>query len=125
MSARSHTPKLSRRSSCPIACALDVLGDRWSLLIIRDLFRGMSRYSEFASGPEGIPTNILASRLQRLEDSGMISSAPYQDNPPRYEYTLTAKGLELKPVLAALARWGLQHVSRTAADPELQALLQS
>jgi len=119
------TPASARRSSCPIACALDVLGDRWSLLVIRDLFRGLTRYGEFAAGPEGIPTNILADRLERLEEAGLIKSEPYQRNPPRYAYTLTPKGADLKPVLGALARWSMRHVPRTQPDQELAAALRN
>lgn len=122
-SVRSTSRATSRRSACPIACSLDLLGDRWTLLIVRDLFRGLKRYGEFLAGPEGIPTNILADRLQRLEASELIKSQPYQRNPPRYEYTLTAKGEELKPVLGALALWAMRHVPHTQPDKELGAVL--
>src|SRR4051812_30571499 len=98
-SSRSRAVPLERRSRCPVACSLDLLGDRWTLLIIRDLFRGLTRYSEFLDGPEGIPTNILAERLERLKKAEIIKSEPYQQNPPRYAYTLTSKGSDLKPVL--------------------------
>lgn len=101
------------RSDCPIAGTLDVLGDRWTLLIVRDLFGGPKRYGDFAGAAEGIPTNILAERLARLEAGGLITSEPYQDNPPRYTYTLTAKGKELQPVLVSLAQWGQKHVRGT------------
>jgi DNA-binding HxlR family transcriptional regulator len=113
----------SRRSACPVACTLDLLGDRWTLLVVRDLFRGLTRYGEFLAGPEGIPTNILAERLERLEAAGLIKRAPYQQNPPRHAYTLTPKGADLKPVLGALAMWGLRHVPRTQSDKELATLL--
>ena len=119
--ARSSS-NCSRRSPCPISCALDLLGDRWTLLVIRDLFRGMTRYGEFAAGPEGIPTNILAERLKRLEEAGIISSEPYQENPPRYAYKLTTKGRDLKPVLFALGRWSVRHVPEVKADKALQAV---
>jgi DNA-binding HxlR family transcriptional regulator len=101
------------RSICPIAGALDVLGDRWTLLIVRDLIGGPRRYGDFAGAAEGIPTNILAERLARLEKSGVIESTPYQQNPPRYAYSLTARGRELQPVLVALAKWGQRHVKGT------------
>ena len=91
--------------------------------MIRDLFRGLKRYGEFAGGREGIPTNILANRLKRLEAAGLISSARYQDNPPRYEYALTAKGRDLKPVLAALGGWAVRHVPGAQVNEELRALL--
>jgi DNA-binding HxlR family transcriptional regulator len=112
-----------RRSSCPISCALDLLGDKWSLLVIRDLFRGKTRYNEFLAGPEGIPTNILAERLKRLEQAALIKSKPYQHNPPRYAYTLTPKGGDLKLVLGALAKWAMRHVTGTQPDQELAAIL--
>jgi DNA-binding HxlR family transcriptional regulator len=121
--ARSRSISAGRRSSCPISCALDLIGDRWTLLVIRDLFRGKSRYSEFVAGPEGIPTNVLADRLKRLESAELISSSRYQDNPPRSEYALTAKGRDLKPVLAALGTWSLRHVPGAATDPALRAQL--
>ncbi len=112
-----------RRSSCPVSCALDVVGDRWTLLIIRDLFRGKTRYGEFLASPEGIPTNILAERLKRLESAGLISSAPYQQNPPRYAYTLTPRGADLRPALGGLAMWSIRHLPRTEPDKELLAVL--
>lgn len=124
--ARSTRPRAAvaaRRSSCPVACALDLLGDRWSLIIVRDLLRDLTRYGEFVAAPEGIPTNILADRLARLEEAGIIRSEPYQQNPPRYAYTLTSKGADLKPVLASLATWAMRHVPRTAPDKQLAAVL--
>lgn len=93
--------------------------------MIRDLFGGKSRYGEFLESPEGIPTNILAERLQRLEDAGVIASRPYQQNPPRYTYSLTAKGKDLKPVLAALASWSMRHDSKTQPDSKLLSALRS
>ena len=113
----------ARRSSCPVSCALDLLGDRWTMLLVRDLFRGLSRYGEFQQSPEGIPTNILASRLEKLETAGIISSEPYQSNPPRYAYKLTAKGRDLKPVLGALAMWSMRNLPKTKPDPELARVL--
>jgi DNA-binding HxlR family transcriptional regulator len=109
------------RSPCPIGCSLDLLGDRWTLLVIRDLFWGKTRYGEFVASPEGIPTNILADRLQRLEEAGLVSRAAYQQNPPRYAYTLTPKGADLKPVLAAFAAWGKRHVPGTMTRDEMTA----
>ena len=113
----------SRRSTCPIACALDLLGDRWTLLVIRDLLAGKSRYSDFVASAEGIPTNILADRLAKLEDKGLITSKPYQENPPRYAYALTPKGAELKTVLGALALWAARHVSKVELDLKLEKIL--
>lgn len=106
-------PRDSRRSSCAIACSLDLIGDKWSLLVIRDLLHGKSTYGQLLGSPEGIPTNILADRLKRLEDSGIISSSAYQERPVRYAYALTEKGRALGDVLLALVRWGKAYVPGT------------
>ena len=83
------------RSPCPIANVLDVVGDKWSLLVIRDMLRGKQTYSELLGSPERIPTNLLAERLERLERAGLISSSAYQQRPVRYAYVLTDKGKAL------------------------------
>lgn len=103
-----------RRSTCPVACALDVVGDRWTLLVIRDLLVGKRRYGDFLASPEGIPTNILAERLKRLEGAGLVSRVPYSERPPRVEYHLTAAGRDLGCVVDALAAWGLERFPGTA-----------
>jgi DNA-binding HxlR family transcriptional regulator len=100
-------PTGALRSICPVACSLDLIGDRWTLLLIRDLFAGKTRFGELLASPEHIPTNILADRLKRLEHAKLISSAPYNAHPPRFEYRLTAAGRELQPVVDAIATWGL------------------
>lgn len=97
----------SRRSVCPVACSLDILGDRWTLLVVRDLVMGAERFKEFVASPEGIPTNILADRLQRLERHEVIEQVPAADGTRHPAYRLTAKGKALYPVLAALRDWGL------------------
>ncbi len=101
------------RSPCAVACSLDIFGDRWTLLVIRDLLRGRRRYGEFAAAKEKIPTNILAERLARLEAAGIVTRTPYQDNPPRHEYLLTPKGEGLRPIIRAIADWGGQHIAGT------------
>jgi DNA-binding HxlR family transcriptional regulator len=111
------------RSKCPIACALDLVGDRWTILVIRDLMRGLSRYGELLRQAEGIPTNILADRLVRLEEAKLVTRKPYQENPPRYAYELTPAGLGLGPTIAKLAIWGQRNVAGTRVDPELFARL--
>ena len=103
----------TRRSACPVACALDVVGDRWTLLVIRDLLAGKRRFGEFLASPEKIPTNILAERLKRLEREGLIASIPYSEHPPRVEYRLTPEGQALGRTLDALATWGLAHFTGT------------
>lgn len=103
-----------RRSECAIAGTLDIVGDRWSLLIVRDLlFREPLRYGDLAASAEGIPTNTLADRLRRLEDAGIISRERYSDHPPRHTYRLTSRGRAMAPVLDALATWGTTHLPGT------------
>ena len=116
--ARRTKNGTTRRSDCPVANTLDVIGDKWSLLVIRDLLHGKHTYGEILTSPEGIPTNILADRLRRLEEAGVIESRPYQDRPVRYAYELSAKGRDLGEVLLALVRWGKRHIpgTRTYAD---------
>ena len=99
----------NRRSRCPVSCTLDVLGDRWSLLVVRDLLLGKTRYSEFAASAEGIPTNLLASRLRGLKARGIIRTKRYSGHPPRVDYFLTAKGEALRPVIRAMVDWGVAH----------------
>jgi DNA-binding HxlR family transcriptional regulator len=96
-----------KRSPCPVAFSLDIFGDRWSLLVIRDLFYGRTRFKEFAASPEGIPTNILTDRLERLLARGIIEQIPAEDGTKRLAYRLTAKGKALGPVLKAMRNWGL------------------
>ncbi|HET9209833.1 MAG TPA: helix-turn-helix domain-containing protein [Thermoanaerobaculia bacterium] len=108
-----------RRSTCPIATTLDLLGDKWTLLVVRDLlFVGKRRFGELLESPEGIPTNILSDRLRRLEEHGVVEKSLYSSRPRRYEYRLTARGADLFPVLRAMAEWGLRHLPGTAAPPE-------
>ena len=107
------------RSPCPIAGTLDIFGDKWTLLVIRDLFAGKSMYSEFQSSPEHIPTNILADRLKRLIEYGIIEKIPYQQRPVRYAYHLTDTGRSLAPVLKAILAWGVKNIERTAAAMKL------
>jgi DNA-binding HxlR family transcriptional regulator len=107
-SVRPGKPKAaSRRSPCPVACLLDITGDRWSLLVVRDLFMGRSRFKDFSASPEGIPTNILSERLERLLRHGVVEQIPVEDSPKRLAYRLTRKGRALAPVLEAMRDWGL------------------
>jgi DNA-binding HxlR family transcriptional regulator len=104
----------SRRSPCPIACTLDLLGDRWTLLVIRDMmFLGKQRYEEFLASPEGISTNILADRLKLLEESGLVEKQPYSNHSRRMNYYLTEKGQSLRPVLKTIIVWGLKQIPET------------
>jgi DNA-binding HxlR family transcriptional regulator len=111
---------MKKRSSCPAACALDIAGDKWTLLVVRDLLRGRHTYKELLAADEGIPTNILADRLKKMEEAGLISAKPYQDKPVRWRYELTPKGRELGEVLRSLARWGKKHVRGTRIPPEFR-----
>ena len=103
------------RSVCPITNTLDILGDKWTLLVVRDMFLGKMTYGEFLASPEGIPTNILADRLKRLEQHGIIDKTPYQQSPVRYAYQLTSKGEQLSPVINAIIEWGLDNIPGTKA----------
>lgn len=96
-----------------MACGLDIFGDRWSLLIVRDLLFGAERFKHFTSSPEGIPTNILADRLKRLRESGIIEPMAAADGSRHLAYRLTEKGKALSPVLEAMRDWGLQWESGT------------
>ena len=115
---KEKRPRQPLRSPCPIAGALDLLGDRWTLLVIRDvLFYEKRRFAEFLASPEGIATNILAERLERLEACGLIRPRRYQTRPPRVEYQPTQRARDLVPLLRELIRWGQKHVPGTARRP--------
>ena len=105
---------IENRSNCPISSSLDILGDRWSLLIVRDLMLYETRtYGDFTKSDEKIATNILANRLQILEDKGIIIKLPYPDNKVKGLYKLSPKGVELIPALIEIALWGDKHLSGT------------
>jgi DNA-binding HxlR family transcriptional regulator len=121
--AKKSPVKSRRRSSCPVACTLDLVGDRWTFLLIRDLLSEKCRYGDFLSSAEGIPSNLLAERLRRLEAAGIIERTLYQSNPPRHSYHLTPAGLELAPALGVLAKWGLRHFRDVKASEKLMKFL--
>jgi DNA-binding HxlR family transcriptional regulator len=106
------------RSGCPIASSLDQLGDRWSLVIIRDLLTGKKRFGEFLDSPERIATNILTERLGALERQGFVKKRRYEKRPERFEYILTPKGIGLLPVLQELCRWANGYLPGTWRPPE-------
>jgi DNA-binding HxlR family transcriptional regulator len=95
---------------CSVARALELVGDRWTILIIRDAFLGVRRFDEFQRSL-GVARNILDSRLTRLCDDGILERRLYQERPERYEYRLTEKGRELWPALMALMQWGDRHLA--------------
>ncbi len=100
---------MMRTVKCPVASSLDIVGDRWTLLVVRDLLRGNTRFSELKSKAEGIPTSVLSQRLKTLEAAGIVTRRFYSDHPPRAEYVLTAKGHGLGVVVGALASWGEKY----------------
>ena len=103
-------PQIRSRSGCPVNMSLEVFGDRWSLLIVRDLMvRGFRTFHDFEHSGEGIATNILADRLRRLVRSGIVEPEPDSTDRRRVNYRLTQKGIDLAPVLLELLIWGAQH----------------
>ncbi len=96
--------------ACPIARTLDIVGDRWTLLILRDLFIGQTRFNEFLDSSPGIPPKVLSDRLKKLLEHGIIERHVYSEHPLRAEYTLTETGRSLIPVLHAISEWGFEHL---------------
>ena len=94
-----------------------MLGDRWTLLVVRDLVRGKRRFADFLDSSEGIPTNILANRLKRLQHAGIITARRYSDRPPRMEYELTARGEDLRPLVREMVAWGVRHAGGRMPAP--------
>lgn len=122
-SAKSKSPAAprpakaaARRSPCPVACALDIVGDRWTLLVIRDLILGKTRFKDFLSSPEGIPTNILTDRLKRLLEYRVVTRVKDSEGSRHLAYQLTAKGAALLPVVKAMKDWGLAWEKGTRAS---------
>ena len=114
--------RVKRRSNCPISFALDIFGDKWSLLIIRDLmFKGKINYGDFLESEEKIATNILADRLQLLESADIITKARDSHIKTKYIYQLTEKGIDLLPVLIEIILWSAKHDSKTAASKDFVA----
>ena len=115
-------PKL--RSGCPVSISLEQFGDRWSLLIVRDLMvRGFRTFKEFQESGEGIATNILADRLRKLEAAGIITAEVEETDARRMNYRLTEKGIDLAPVLLELLIWGARH-EKTGAPCALIAKME-
>ncbi len=113
-----------RRSECPVVFALDLFGDRWTLLIVRDLIlRGFTTYSDFLQAGEGISTNILADRLRRLEDQEIVTKHDDPEHGAKYRYRLTKKGLGLIPVLVEMIRWSAHHDPSTPLSKALKRRL--
>jgi len=116
-------PSSKRRSGCPLNASVEVLGDRWSLLIIRDMMlRGFRSYKQFLQSYERIATNILADRLRKLEAHGIISSEPDPSDGRKLIYSLTEKGIDLAPVLTEMVLWAAGH--EDTGNQELVRLIQ-
>jgi DNA-binding HxlR family transcriptional regulator len=102
--------KIKKRSECPISCSLDIFGDKWSLLIIRDMmFFNKSTYGEFLKSEEGIATNILASRLQSLEENKLIEKLEHPDSKAKVLYKLTQKAIDLLPIIVEIHLWAEKY----------------
>jgi DNA-binding HxlR family transcriptional regulator len=107
-----------RDEACPVARGLSVVGDRWTMLVLRDCFRGVRRFEEMQKRL-GITRHVLADRLRKLEEAGVLERRPYQERPPRHEYRLTEKGLALHPVLVTLVAWAETWEPRDGAGSRL------
>lgn len=101
---------------CSIARSLELLGERWTLLVIRDVFNGNRRFDSIRESL-GVARNVLSVRLQRLVDEGILEKRPYQERPPRYEYYLTEKGKDLWPVMVSLMHWGDHYLADEEGPP--------
>ena len=114
--------KLAKRSDCPIATTLDVVGDKWSLLLVRDIaLFGKHRNKDFQEATENIPSNILANRLKQLVETGLIEKCLYQEHPPRYEYYLTEAGKGLLPVIKAMAEWAETYIDGVTIPKKIKS----
>ncbi len=106
---------MPRTVQCPVASTLDLVGDRWTLLVVRDLLRGRTKFSELRETVEGVPPAILSARLKTLEEAGVVKKRQYQDRPARFAYQLTSKGHALGVVVGAMAQWGEQYAASDLA----------
>lgn len=114
------------RSHCPIAFALDIFGDKWSLLILRDLiFKDKVYYEDFLNSEEGISTNILAERLQRLRNADLIQSRPDEENGRKVIYAPTAKALDLIPMIIEMIEWSAKYDPKTGAPKEFLRMVKA
>lgn len=106
--------------NCSVARSLDVIGERWTLLVLRDAFNGVRRFEEFAASLP-VARNVLTARLRTLVEHGVLERVPYQERPVRYEYRLTAKGADLYPVILGLLQWGDRHLAGKSGPPVVLA----
>lgn len=121
---KKKTGKSKRRSDCPISFALDIFGDKWSLLIVRDIiFRGKTSYGEFLESEEHIATNILANRLALLENAEIIEKTAHTKDKRKDIYTLTRKGIDLLPMLLEVSLWSAKYDPQTGAPKKFVSQL--
>lgn len=119
---RASVPR-QRRSGCPISIALELLGDAWSLLIVRDLmFKDRRTFNDFLTGGEGIASNILADRLRKLEEAGVLEKHRDASDARRFVYQLSHKGIDLAPVLIELVIWSARHETTDAPPSVVRAM---
>lgn len=112
--------EIKKRSDCPVSCSLDIWGDKWSLLIIRDLLNAKQcTYGDFLKSPEGIATNILASRLQILEESKILVKMEHPDSKAKVLYRLTPKGIDLLPILIEIGLWAEKYYPISDAQKKI------
>ena len=117
--------ELKQRSTCPISTSLDVLGDKWTLIILRDMvFSGKSTYGQFLQSAEKMATNVLADRLAFLESQGILTKTVAADKKSKFTYRLTEKGIDIVPIIVELVVWGTKHCS-VVVDPGLLEELQA
>lgn len=119
MAEKRNEAGRQRRSRCPIACTLDLVGDRWTLLIVRDLVRGKTRFDEFLGSEERIASNILSARLKALEDLGYVARRADPIDRRRIRYRLTKSGKPLRKLVRGIANWGLKNLPRTKLAKEI------
>jgi DNA-binding HxlR family transcriptional regulator len=118
-----RTHRSGRRSGCPVSTALEILGDAWSLLIVRDLmFKGYRTFNEFLNAGEGIATNVLAERLARLESAGIVTRRRDARDARRWIYRLTGKGIDLAPALVEIVVWAAEHEQTDAPESTVRAM---
>lgn len=117
---------IKKRSLCPVSSALDIIGDKWSLLIVRDLvFEGKNTYGQYLRGEEGIATNILADRLEWLEQAGIIKRFPHPDGRTKSTFKLTAKGADLIPLIVDMVVWSDKHLEISAQARQMASAIRA
>ncbi len=120
---KKNNEKSCQRSDCPVSCLLELIGDKWTLLVVRDLLFGHHTFKELQESPEKVPTNILADRLKRLEKSELVRRELYQERPKRYAYHLTKKGQDLQPVMMSMISWSNKYIANTVKLEDIVSVL--